>query len=250
MSLLGVQRLGSGPTLVWLHGFTQTKDSAHQFRSILAGTGELLTLDLPGHGQNATIVASLSETADLLADALPEEPFVLGGYSFGARVALHFALRHADRLMGLVLLGATRGIEDPSEREARRRRDNDLADRIEAIGTDAFLEEWLAQPMFASLPADALERTARSHDPQGLANSLRRAGTGTQTWLAPALGAIATPTLALAGAKDVKFSREALAIATAVRSGRSALVDDASHAAHLEAPELVAQLVTSFTRQL
>ncbi len=53
MSLLGVQRRGSGPLLVWLHGFTQTKESAHQFRSILAGTNELLTLDLPGHGENA-----------------------------------------------------------------------------------------------------------------------------------------------------------------------------------------------------
>ena len=68
MSLLGVQRRGSGPPLVWLHGFTQTKDSAHQFRSILAATHELLTLDLPGHGQNAAILASLPETAELLAD--------------------------------------------------------------------------------------------------------------------------------------------------------------------------------------
>jgi 2-succinyl-6-hydroxy-2,4-cyclohexadiene-1-carboxylate synthase len=140
MSLLGVQRLGSGPTLVWLHGFTQTKDSAHQFRTILAGMGELLTIDLPGHGENASIAASLTETADLLADVLPDEPFVLGGYSYGARVALHFALAHAPRVRGLVLLGATRGIEDPSERDARRRRDEELADRIEAMGTEAFLD--------------------------------------------------------------------------------------------------------------
>src|SRR5665213_2327404 len=53
MSLLGVQRHGSGPIFVWLHGFTQTKDSAFLFRSILAGTNELLTVDLPGHGENS-----------------------------------------------------------------------------------------------------------------------------------------------------------------------------------------------------
>jgi 2-succinyl-6-hydroxy-2,4-cyclohexadiene-1-carboxylate synthase len=250
MSLLGIQRLGSGPTLVWLHGFTQTKDSAHQFRSILAGTAELLTIDLPGHGENASIDASLTETADLLADALPEEPFVLGGYSYGARVALHFALAHARRLSGLVLLGATRGIEDPLERDARRRRDEDLADRIEDIGTEAFLDEWLAQPMFSTLPSDPLERGARSRDPKGLANSLRRSGTGTQAWLAPDLHALATPTLTLAGSHDEKFAREAVAIAEGVTSGQNELVADASHAAHLEQPERVAALVTSFRRQL
>jgi pimeloyl-ACP methyl ester carboxylesterase len=87
-----MQRRGAGPVLVWLHGFTQTKDSAHQFRSILAGTNEVMTIDLPGHGENAAILATLEETADLLADVLPHDPFTLGGYSFGARVALHFAL--------------------------------------------------------------------------------------------------------------------------------------------------------------
>jgi 2-succinyl-6-hydroxy-2,4-cyclohexadiene-1-carboxylate synthase len=250
MSLLGVQRLGSGPTLVWLHGFTQTKDSAHQFRSILAGTSELLTLDLPGHGENASIRASLTETADLLAEVLPEEPFVLGGYSYGARVALHFALGHAERLQGLVVLGATRGIEDPAERSERRRRDDDLANRIETIGTEAFLDEWLAQPMFSTLPDDPRERASRSRDASGLANSLRRSGTGTQAWLAPELRALGTPTLALAGNDDEKFSREAAAIADGVVFGQCALVANASHAAQLEQPGRVAELVESFRRQL
>jgi 2-succinyl-6-hydroxy-2,4-cyclohexadiene-1-carboxylate synthase len=250
MSLLGVQRLGSGPTLVWLHGFTQTKDSAHQFRSILAGTTELLTLDLPGHGENAAIRASLTETADLLANALPEEPFVLGGYSYGARVALHFALTHPERLQGLVLLGATRGIEDSVERRTRRCRDDDLADHIETIGTEAFLDEWLAQPMFATLPDDPRERASRSRDAHGLANSLRLSGTGTQAWLAPELPTLTMPTLALAGSNDERFSREAAAIADGVAQGRSASVANAAHAAHLEQPELVASLVESFRRQL
>ena len=250
MSLLGIQRLGSGPTLVWLHGFTQTKDSAHQFRSILAGTSELLTLNLPGHGQNASIRASLPATAELLADVLPEEPFVLGGYSYGARVALHFALAHPARLQGLILLGATRGIEDAGERSERRRRDDDLADRIETIGTEAFLEEWLAQPMFSTLPDDPRERSSRSRDAKGLANSLRSSGTGTQTWLAPEIPTLSTPTLTLAGSNDQKFSLEALAIAAGVISGECATVADASHAAHLEQPEAVAARVTSFIHQL
>ena len=250
MSLLGVQRRGSGPPLVWLHGFTQTKGSAHQFRSILAGTNELLTLDLPGHGENAAIQASLDETAELLAEVLPVGPFTLGGYSFGARVSLHFALHFPTRVHALVLLGASRGIDDPAAREERRRSDEALAERIETIGSDAFLDEWLAREMFASLPDDPLERAARSRDAVGLAGSLRHAGTGTQRWLAPSLGSLVMPTLTMAGARDEKFCREASAIAEGVLNGTAEFVLDAHHAAHLEQPERSAALVQEFTRRL
>jgi len=249
MSLLGVQRHGSGQPLVWLHGFTQTKDSAHQFRSILAGTNELLTLDLPGHGENAGISASLDETADLLADVLPVEPFMLGGYSFGARVALHFALHYPSRVSTLVVLGATRGIPDAHEREERRRSDEALASRIEVIGSDAFLDEWLAREMFMSLPNDPLERAARSCDAAGLANSLRFAGTGTQRWLAPELPDLSIPTMAVAGALDPKFSLEATSIAECMPNAVATFVAGAHHAAHLEQPEATADLVQGFIRQ-
>jgi 2-succinyl-6-hydroxy-2,4-cyclohexadiene-1-carboxylate synthase len=246
MSLLSVQQEGSGSSFVWLHGFTQTRASAHQFRSILAGSHELLTLDLPGHGSAHALSASLDEAADLVIAVLPSEQFVLGGYSFGARVALHIALRHPQRVRELVLLGATRGIQDETLRQERRTRDEELAARIERIGTDLFLDEWLAQPMFASLPNDPRERAARSTDAKGLANSLRFAGTGTQTWLGPRMATMTVPTLTLAGSLDQKFRIEARAIAESVPSGHVELVSDASHAAHLERPEATAHLIQSW----
>ncbi len=232
---------------MWLHGFTQTRDSAHQFRSILAGTYELLTLDLPGHGENARIAASLDETADLLAETLPDEPFILGGYSLGARVALHFALAHPARVRQVVLLGASRGIEDPDQRALRRRRDEALAERVEAVGASQFLDEWLAQPMFVTLPSDPRERRARSSDSRGLASSLRRSGTGTQEWLAPRLATLDAPTFALAGEDDDKFMIEAIAIAEGVERGAIGVVVGAHHAAHLERPELTARGIEEFT---
>jgi 2-succinyl-6-hydroxy-2,4-cyclohexadiene-1-carboxylate synthase len=164
-----------------------------------------------------------------------------------AHVALHFALRHHDRLRRLVLLGASRGIEDLVQRAQRRRRDEALADRIESIGTEAFLDEWLAQPMFANLPADSIERAARSDGAHGLASSLRLAGTGTQEWLEPRLVAITVPTLALAGANDEKFALEAAAIASSVAVGTERMVPEARHAAHLEQPESCASMIQQFT---
>ncbi len=205
-----------------------------------------MTFDLPGHGTSSLLSASLDETADLLASSLPDEPVALGGYSLGARVALHVALRHSTRVNALVLLGATRGIEDLNERAARKQRDDELADRIESIGTNAFLDEWLSQPMFASLPHDALERASRSSDPLGLANSLRRSGTGTQEFLGPRLNELTSPVLCLAGERDEKFRVEAETIATHVRYGTFETIAQAAHAAHLEQPERSAQVVAAF----
>ena len=245
MSLLKVEREGDGPVFVWLHGFTQTSQSAARFRSILTETRELWTLDLPGHGAAATVWASLDECADLVADLL-DAPCDLGGYSFGGRVALHVALRHPEVVSRLVLLGATRGIEDASQREDRRRRDDALADHIEAVGADKFLEEWLAQPLFTDLGRDPEELASRSHDPRGLAESLRRCGTGTQAWLGERIRVITAPTLALAGELDHKFTSEARAIAARVQDGTAAVVQRAGHAAHLVQPELTARHVNGF----
>jgi 2-succinyl-6-hydroxy-2,4-cyclohexadiene-1-carboxylate synthase len=249
MSLLGLERDGSGPLFVWLHGFTQSKYSAHRFRSILTGSYEVLTIDLPGHGENAATSASLEESADLLAEALPDEPFILGGYSLGGRVALHFALRHPERLRHLVVLSATPGIVDLAERDARRERDEELARRIERIGTKEFLSEWLAQPMFRSLQKDALESASRSSDAAGLADSLRYAGTGTQRDLTTPLGDLSVATSILAGATDVKFVGEAARLQAAIPRSDSVVVSDAGHAAHLEQPDRVAELLIEIQPQ-
>ena len=80
-----------------------------------------------------------------------------------------------------MLVGASPGIDDAAEREERRRADDELADRIEAIGVEAFAEEWGAQALFAgqearvaaAAHADRLRNTA-----PGLAAALRGLGTG------------------------------------------------------------------------
>jgi 2-succinyl-6-hydroxy-2,4-cyclohexadiene-1-carboxylate synthase len=249
MSLLGLQRVGSGPVVVWLHGFTQTRDSSHVFLSILAGTHQVVTIDLPGHGEHANLSASLPQTADLLADALPAARFILGGYSFGGRVALHFALAHRERLSGLILLSATAGLRDEGLRVERRARDEALADHVERVGADAFLTEWLAQPMFANVPDDPRERAARSADASGLANSLRHSGTGTQRWLGEDLVELETPTLILAGANDEKFVLEAARLHEAIPHSSLEVVTGAGHAAHLEMPEALATLVNEYYPQ-
>ena len=154
---------------------------------------------------------------------------------------------HPDHVERLVLVSASMGIADEMERAARRERDNLLAERIRAIGSNDFLTEWLAQPMFASLPNDPDERDARRHNtPSGLASSLRCAGTGSQSWLDDPLRTLNVPTLAIAGAGDDRFADEARALSRTVPTGTFALVPGAGHAAHLQQPALTARLVETF----
>lgn len=246
MTLLDLASCGGDPPFLWLHGFTHTARSGYEFQSTLRATRPLYTIDLPGHGSHASTRSSLPSLAGDIAEATKGRLIDLGGYSFGGRVALHVAASHSNVLRRLILLSATAGIVDTAERSQRRQRDNELADHIDAIGVDAFLREWLAQPMFQDLPVDEIEYATRSQDPRGLANALRDMGTGTQLPLDEALAHCVAPTLIIAGANDEKFVREANRLHEALPHSRVVVVPHAGHAAHLERPDYVADLIGEF----
>lgn len=246
MPSLPVDSHGSGEPFVWLHGFTQTRRSAQNYLTIVAGRHEIVTPDLPGHGEASEVVANLDRAGQLVIDALPTTPCFLGGYSMGARIALHAALIEPRAIKALVLLGATRGMSSPNDRALRQRDDEARAARIDEIGVDAFLDEWLAGPLFTALPDDPVDRAARSTNAQGLASSLRNCGTGTQRFLTDELSRLTMPVLLMAGANDEKFAGEAFEMALHFPDAHVAIIPDAGHAAHLEQPEFVANVVCEF----
>lgn len=232
---------GTGRPVVLLHGFTQNTRSWGPFGEALAGARPVLAVDLPGHGGSEPVRAGLERTADLVAELIVEcsTPPTVIGYSMGGRVALHLALRHPDAAARLVLVSTTAGIDDDEERTARRLADERLADRIDTIGTDDFLDEWLAQPLFASLPAGATCRDARrANTADGLSSSLRLTGTGMQQPLWDRIGSIDIPTLVLVGALDAKFVAigERL-VSTIGANARLGVIAEAGHNAPLERPD-------------
>lgn len=241
---LAALRCGDGPRVVLVHGFTQTSASWQPISEALVGHGaEVVLVDLPGHGGSAATSADLPGTADLLARTGGTATYV--GYSLGGRVCLHLADRHPHLVTRLAVLGATPGLVSVEERAARRAADEALADRIEAIGVHAFLEEWTSMPLFGALhPTDADLAARQANTSAGLADSLRRCGTGTQHPLWDHLAALEMPVLAMAGARDTKFLAIAQQIAAAAPHGRFRPIADADHAAHLQQPDAVlAELV-------
>lgn len=257
--VLHAGRRGHGPALMLLHGYTGRGAAMAPLARAFEHQFDTIAPDLPGHGHSvsaasrgfdaclADLVATLEATGHRRAHWL--------GYSMGARLALAVALRHPESVVSLVLLAGRAGIEDPAERAARRAADEALAARIESIGVAAFVDEWLAQPLFATLarlgPAVmAGERCARlENDAQGLATSLRMLGPGTQPPLFAELPRLDVPVLLVAGEHDPRFVETARDLAGRLPRAELVIIPDAGHAAHVEQPERFQRVVAEFLRR-
>lgn len=185
--------------------------------------------------------------AEVLEAAAPGS--VVVAYSLGARVALHAGLRDPDVFGGLVLVGASAGIEDEAEREQRRVADEQLAAWMESRPIEEVVDRWERTPVLGTqAPAVvAAQRAGRlSHTPADLARLLRSAG---QAALAPVwdrLPALHLPTLCVAGALDHSYAAAAERMAGLLPNGEVALVPDAGHAPQLERPDEFADGLVEF----
>ena len=203
-----------------------------------------LCLDAPGHGNNTNGVRSLPQYADDIAAAM--QPGILIGYSMGARMALHVALQHPAIVSQLVLISGTPGLVTEAERTARRMSDNDLADRIEQIGTTAFIDEWLALPIFAGLDEKTNQREDRLRNTaKGLADSLRFVGTGTQEPHWSNLQQLSMPVHLIVGEHDEKFTAIAVEMKPLISTSEMTVVANAGHTVHLENPTATGQMLDS-----
>jgi len=256
---LPAERSGHGPALMLLHGYTGSGRSLSALARAFAERYETVAPDLPGHGRAAGIPCfgfeeTLLDLVATLQSAGQRRAYWLG-YSMGARLALGCAVRHPASVAALVLIAGRAGIADPLEREARRRSDEALAARLEAAGVEAFVEEWLAQPLFATMarlgPAFlAGERRARlANDARGLAASLRALGPGAQPPLFDELTRVQAPVLLVAGALDTRFVALARDLAQRLQQAELCVIPDAGHAVHLEQPAALFEAVSDFLRR-
>jgi 2-succinyl-6-hydroxy-2,4-cyclohexadiene-1-carboxylate synthase len=260
---LAVEDDGRGPALLLVHGFTGGADAwGEELKTALRRELRVLAVDLLGHGDSdrchdpkryalPELVEDLTEVLD--AAGLPAVAWA--GYSMGGRIALAAALLRPARVRALVLEGASPGLAGAAEREARRAHDEELAARLEREGAAAFVEHWLAQPLFATqrrLPAElrAAERERRlRHDPGSLAACLRGASTGAQPSFWERLGELRAPALLLTGELDNRFSALGLEMARLLPRARVARVARSGHAVHLEAPRAWLAAVGPFVQR-
>jgi 2-succinyl-6-hydroxy-2,4-cyclohexadiene-1-carboxylate synthase len=230
--------------LVLVPGFTQT-----------AAAWDPVVAHLPPHvgAKSVEVPTGLGfvETASAIGEQ--EGRAIYAGYSMGGRLCLRLALDRPDLVRGLVLLSSSPGIEDDSERVARREADEKLAAKIERDGVDAFLGRWLRQPLFATLPPDAAGLDARraGNTVATLTHALRALGAGVQEPLWGRLGDLEPPFVPAAGVLGEKYVDIAFEMAARVGPGvHPVLIGGAGHAAHLENPEGVASLLRRVVHDL
>ena len=260
---VNVERWGSGPPVVLLHGFTGSSSGWAEVAASLAPEFEVFAIDIVGHGQTDAPDGleryAMRRVVDDLAStvrALGHERVAWLGYSMGGRTALQVAVHRPDVVSALILEGATPGLATAQEREERVASDEVLAQKLLNEGVEAFIDFWQEVGLFASQKRMPQERRDRVRAGRlrnraiGLANSLRGMGTGSQEDVRDRLAAVGVPTFLITGALDTKFTGLAQEMAERLPHATIAVIDDAGHAAHVERPAEFSALVLDFLRRV
>jgi len=101
-----------GLPVVFLHAFAGDSSQWASQLSHLRHQRRALAVDLRGHGKSAAprdgdyAIEAMVKDLESVVDKLEIRRFVLVGHSLGGAVAIHYAGKHADRVAGLVVVGA------------------------------------------------------------------------------------------------------------------------------------------------
>jgi 2-succinyl-6-hydroxy-2,4-cyclohexadiene-1-carboxylate synthase len=235
------------PPLLLLHGFGADGRAWAPLAERLAGGWRVLAVDLPGHGGTTPPGPTwdLARAAGALASLLPaldSRPPVVVGYSLGGRLALQLALVAPPP--GLVLVGASAGLGEPSARAERLSADQRWISLL-ADGLPAFWAAWDQQPVFATrLRQPSFERAfpdfvRGEQAPAGLAAAMAALGLGRMAPLHDRLPGLASPTVVVAGERDEKFTALGRDLAAALRVSTFLPAPGAGHDVPTESPDTV-----------
>ena len=234
--------------LVLLHAFPQSGAMWREVAGLLADRFIVLTPDLPGFGDAPpepgwTVDSAADDVADLLS-AAGHRRAIVGGCSLGGYVALAFARRHPERLVGLLLANTRADADDPAARASREVNLQLVAER----GPEALIDKMLPRLLGA---------TARTTRPD-LTETVRHAGSSQSREAVTAglvalrdrpdstadLGRVGVPTLVIAGAEDELIAPEVSAkMAGAIPGARQVTIPACGHLSPMEAPAAVAAAI-------
>jgi pimeloyl-ACP methyl ester carboxylesterase len=234
-----------GRTLVLLHGVFFGRGTWRLQVDRLAARYQVLTIDLPGHGDledRPFSIHAAVDTVEEVLDRLGIESAVVAGLSLGGYVAIEVARRRPALVLALVLSGASaepsaflpgpvRGIAGILSHAPRR-----LSGRISLV----------AIRVLYGVRVMHVLREARPTIPGGMAalRGLPRIG------FAERLASIYRPVLILNGAEDHLVRRQQERFLGATAQGRLVVIGDAGHLAPVEKPDEFAEAVDAFLRML
>jgi 3-oxoadipate enol-lactonase len=254
---LNVVDRGTGPVLLFVHGFPLDHSMWTNQIDTLASHYRVIAPDLRGFGQSDGADGTLTMTLlarDLvrLLDALDiRSRIVLCGLSMGGYVALQFWKRYPTRLRGLVLCD-TRAAADTPEAAANR---HAMAEKVlqdgSQVAADAMMPKLFAPNFEQSEPEilDATRNVILSTAPETIAAAQR--GMAERPEMRGELANIKLPTLVICGEKDVISPPDELReMASAIPGSRFEIIPDAGHMSPLESPDAFNDVLTDWLAKL
>lgn len=207
------EAVGEGPPIVLCHGITATRRYVlHGSKALPRAGHRVITYDARGHGESDPAPAGegygypelVEDLERVVESQVGEERFVLGGHSMGAHTAVAYALRHPQRLAGLVVIGPAYVGEVES---AALEYWDGLAAALESGGVDGFVayigERQGIDPRWRdSVLRFTRERMLRQRHPEALVEALREVPRSRPFGSLEELGAIEVPALVVASNDD------------------------------------------------
>ena len=233
------EKAGEGPAVVLCHGITATRRSVvHGSRRLERDGHSVIAYDARGHGESDPAPAGqgygypelVGDLETLVDEEVGEERLVLAGHSMGAHTAVSYALRHPDRIAGLVAIGPTYSGTIAPESLAYW---DGLAAALESDGVDGFVgcidrEQGIDPAWRDSVLRFTRERMLRHRHLDALTSALRELPRSRPFETLEELVGLDVPTLVVAShdAADPGHPYD-VAVAYAERLPRARLVSEA-----------------------
>ena len=215
----------------------------------------------PGSQATAHLVGDLEEVRRRAGS----RRFVLVGHSHGGFVALAYAVRHACRLRGLVLLGASlrdhrlddeadailARLAEPGDRAAAASEYRSRNHRDDVFADDRDMARWLRRtlPLAFAEPAAAAEFARRAAS-AGLPSTAAFEGMPAdypEPWVAEGMPGIDAPTLVVTGRHDFAATpSDADAICSLLPRARRVVMERSGHHPWVEEPEKFRRAIREF----
>jgi pimeloyl-ACP methyl ester carboxylesterase len=239
---------GSGGTwALLLHELGGSSASWRSVIPLLAAVRQVVAVDLrcAGRSEKPPGAFSLADAADDLAgllDARNIDRVDVLGAALGSLVGALLAIRHPARVHRLMMCAVAPKMEGATSTYVAER-----AEKVRVVGMRGVAEASLANSFPESRAAEraAYRGIYLANDPNAYAESslaLARLEMTPADW-----GAIRAPTLVVSGADDFLWpppvGRE---VAALIPGARFALMEDAGHFPHLQAPQSLVRLARDF----
>ncbi len=148
---LAYVKMGSGPSLVLIHGVGLRLEAWLNQMSVLAEYFTVYAVDMPGHGESDLFpeCQNISDYTDVLARWIESDvvfPVVIAGHSMGSMIALNFAIRYPSKCSGVIAMNSVFRRSEKAK-EAVQHRVMQIKENITSENITAPIKRWFDFPL-------------------------------------------------------------------------------------------------------